>query len=185
LDDGLYPHQLCLDFVNTISWRTSATPTEGFADFATLLKWCVRVGVLTESQAAALLERDGVLKGAIELREAGRRLLLGGGGQDADVLNRYLERGSLRVHRAGESWSWGWSGPTSAEDMLWPVAYSFASLLTSGLLERIHECEGEGCGWLFLDQSRNRSRKWCDMSDCGNRAKARRHYLKVSRVSKG
>jgi predicted RNA-binding Zn ribbon-like protein len=40
----------------------------------------------------------------------------------------------------------------------------------------VGECEGEGCSWLFLDTSRNRSRRWCSMEDCGNRAKARRHY---------
>jgi len=34
----------------------------------------------------------------------------------------------------------------------------------------------DGCGWLFLDETRNRSRRWCSMKDCGNRAKARRHY---------
>jgi predicted RNA-binding Zn ribbon-like protein len=42
----------------------------------------------------------------------------------------------------------------------------------------VRECSGDTCGWLFVDTSRNHSRRWCDMEDCGNRAKARRHYLR-------
>ena len=61
--------------------------------------------------------------------------------------------------------------------MLWPVAWSAAELLAQGPLERIRECPGQDtCGWLFLDLSKNASRRWCDMRVCGNRAKARRHY---------
>jgi predicted RNA-binding Zn ribbon-like protein len=179
LEEGLFPYQLCLDFVNTQSWRTSANPTEWFTDFGALLRWCRKAGLLTDAQASAFEGGEDLLREAIELRETGRELLLGLGSDHA-VLNRYLERGALQLEKQGDGWSWSWSGPASASDMLWPVAYSFASLLSSGLLDRIRECEGEGCGWLFLDQSRNRSRKWCDMSDCGNRAKARRHYARVT-----
>ncbi len=58
--------------------------------------------------------------------------------------------------------------------MLW----SAADLLTTAELALVGECAGEGCSWLFLDTSRNRSRLWCSMEDCGNRAKARRHYAR-------
>jgi predicted RNA-binding Zn ribbon-like protein len=62
--------------------------------------------------------------------------------------------------------------------MLWPVARSAADLLTSAEeLARVGQCaDDRGCGWLFFDTSRNHSRRWCAMKDCGNRAKARRHY---------
>jgi predicted RNA-binding Zn ribbon-like protein len=60
--------------------------------------------------------------------------------------------------------------------VLWPVVLAAADLLTSGDRARIHECAGPGCGWLFLDTSRNRRRRWCTMQGCGNRAKARRFY---------
>jgi predicted RNA-binding Zn ribbon-like protein len=60
--------------------------------------------------------------------------------------------------------------------MLWLIVHSATELLTSDKLDRVCECQGENCGWLFLDMSRNRSRKWCDMKDCGNRTKAQRHY---------
>ena len=62
---------------------------------------------------------------------------------------------------------------------LWPVLRSAAALLTSDDIARIRECAAERCAWLFIDHSRNRSRRWCDMRDCGNRAKARRHYARA------
>ena len=58
--------------------------------------------------------------------------------------------------------------------MFGPVASSAAELLTSAALEDTRECDSEGCGWLFLDTSRSRRRRWCDMRDCGNLAKVRR-----------
>jgi predicted RNA-binding Zn ribbon-like protein len=62
--------------------------------------------------------------------------------------------------------------------MLWPVVRDAADLLTSKELNRVGRCADERCGWLFVDTSRNRSRRWCSMESCGNRAKARRHYRK-------
>jgi predicted RNA-binding Zn ribbon-like protein len=62
--------------------------------------------------------------------------------------------------------------------MLWPIVDAAADLLVRGEPERIKTCGSATCGWLFLDLSRNRSRRWCDMKDCGNRAKARRHYAR-------
>jgi predicted RNA-binding Zn ribbon-like protein len=62
--------------------------------------------------------------------------------------------------------------------MLCAVALSAAELLTSDRVDRVRECASETCSWLFLDGSRNRRRKWCDMASCGNRAKARRYYAR-------
>jgi len=59
---------------------------------------------------------------------------------------------------------------------LWPVAWSAADLLTSGRVARVRACADRRCGWMFLDASRSRRRRWCSMEACGNRAKARRHY---------
>ncbi|MCL4370559.1 MAG: CGNR zinc finger domain-containing protein [Chloroflexi bacterium] len=63
--------------------------------------------------------------------------------------------------------------------MLWPVARSAGELLTSSELGRVRKCAGYPCGRLFLDTSRNQSRRWCDMKSCGNLAKARRHYARI------
>jgi len=58
------------------------------------------------------------------------------------------------------------------------VARSAAELLTSQKLGRVKVCAGEGCGWIFLDESRNGSRRWCDSRDCGNRERVRRHLAR-------
>ncbi|WP_438447324.1 CGNR zinc finger domain-containing protein [Gorillibacterium sp. sgz5001074] len=65
-----------------------------------------------------------------------------------------------------------------AQRILAAVAVSAAELLTAPEPPPVRMCGGEGCGWLFLDETRNRKRRWCSMSDCGNRAKQRRHYAK-------
>jgi predicted RNA-binding Zn ribbon-like protein len=64
-------------------------------------------------------------------------------------------------------------------DLLAPIAWSAADLMTGARAQRVRQCEdNKGCGWLFLDESRAGTRRWCSMGDCGNRAKARRHYLR-------
>jgi predicted RNA-binding Zn ribbon-like protein len=72
--------------------------------------------------------------------------------------------------------AWIWTGiEDDLTSLLWPVARAASSLLTSEQSNKVRECAGDPCGWVFLDLSRNASRRWCDMADCGNRAKARRY----------
>jgi predicted RNA-binding Zn ribbon-like protein len=70
----------------------------------------------------------------------------------------------------------GWQEEPRLDRLLWPLALDAVELLSggSGRLDRLKQCPGEDCGWLFLDTSRNGSRQWCDMRDCGNLAKVRR-----------
>jgi predicted RNA-binding Zn ribbon-like protein len=79
---------------------------------------------------------------------------------------------------------YAWQYTHAPDDLLWmlaPIARSAAALLTSDQLYRVGECADlHGCGWLFYDTSRNRSRRWCSMDSCGNRAKAQRHYQRAS-----
>jgi predicted RNA-binding Zn ribbon-like protein len=70
---------------------------------------------------------------------------------------------------------WAWAEDPNLGRMLWPVLRAAGALLTGQELERLRECAAGDCGWLFLDRSKNRSRRWCDMTVCGNRDKARRH----------
>src|SRR5258706_243420 len=68
------------------------------------------------------------------------------------------------------------------DHLLGPIARSAANLLTRDeLLYHVSHCGGDNCGWLFVDSSKNHSRRWCDMRDCGNRAKVRRHRLKQAK----
>ena len=79
--------------------------------------------------------------------------------------------------------NYGWWWPEDVDDLelpLWPIAYSAGILFPEIDPKRLKQCPSEDCGWLFMDRSKNASRRWCDMRTCGNRAKARRHYARVS-----
>jgi len=95
---------------------------------------------------------------------------------DAAAAGRARER--LVYDRSGVGWSLPADGD-ALERPLWEIASSAADVLTSAELDRVKECASDTCEWVFLDRSRNRSRRWCDMSDCGNRAKARRFQAKT------
>jgi predicted RNA-binding Zn ribbon-like protein len=71
------------------------------------------------------------------------------------------------------------------EWILNPIIHSAADLMISQELRKVKKCSDPVCGWLFLDISRNQSRRWCDMQDCGNRAKASRFYQKKQISKKG
>ncbi|MEJ2564192.1 MAG: CGNR zinc finger domain-containing protein [Anaerolineales bacterium] len=84
----------------------------------------------------------------------------------------------VRLDASRDGFSWGWSDDNqNLEAMLWPILWKSAELLTSEDLKRVGECaDDRGCGYLFYDNSRNHSRRWCSMESCGNRAKVQRHY---------
>lgn len=75
-------------------------------------------------------------------------------------------------------------GEENASPILAPVVRAAAELLTSADAARVRECDLETCSWLFLDRSKNGTRRWCDMSVCGNRAKARRHYARERKAAR-
>jgi len=96
------------------------------------------------------------------------------------ALARLVQRAGAAVERArvGEDFVLAWDGD-HLERLLWPLAVAGLDLLRSGPLDRLKACED--CPWLFLDTSRNRSRRWCSMADCGTRAKMRRYRAKANR----
>lgn len=182
-----------LDFVNTVDWRISDHPREFITGYPDLVAWSRHASLLTGNQAQRLLKEAArrpedaraALQRAITLREAIYRIFaaLSRGrppeGADLDRFNAELSdlQARSRIAPQAEGFVWCWAGAEDALDrMLWPVVHDVASLLTSEELHRLGQCAGDGCGWLFLDMSRNHSRRWCAMEDCGNRAKARRHY---------
>ena len=184
---------LCLDFVNTVDWHNSEHPHEWLTKYSDLVSWSRNAGILTENEALDLLRRaelhpsdtKTVLERAIILREALYRIFTAivnhqlSNPSDITTLNAELANAmtQTRIQQTADSHKWSYAFKDNALDrMLWSAVRSAADLLTSDKLDRIRRCSEEKCGWLFLDMSRNRSRKWCDMKDCGNRTKARRHY---------
>ncbi len=196
--------RLCLDFVNSIGGRRPALPSEKGSevredklnDYGDLLAWSQRAGLLTEGEMQKLFresrqqQTEGALvfERAIALREAIYRLCKA-------ILNKTLPRqsdlarlnqeltiahGRVRLTAGEENFVWEWTDTRNALDrMLWRIADSAAELLATGDLTRLRECGGEDCGWLFEDTSKNRSRQWCDMRDCGNLAKVRRYRTRL------
>jgi predicted RNA-binding Zn ribbon-like protein len=92
-----------------------------------------------------------------------------------------LRRASAETRLVASGRGFTWSLAEEEDDLerpLWLVSRSAAELLASDELERVRRCAGHPCGWLFLDASKNRSRRWCSMASCGSRAKMRRLYAR-------
>ena len=189
---------LCLDFVNT--WEDRSRPgTDHLGTYGDLLAFAAQGEVLGQGELAELARvseteaarAEAALAQARTLREAIYALLspgsLDGEEEEAalkvinDVLSEAL--GHLRLQRESSCCQWRWGNLClSLEGPLWPIVRSTAELMTAKeKVRRVSECHGESCTWLFLDTSRNRSRRWCSMETCGNRAKARRSYRRRCR----
>jgi predicted RNA-binding Zn ribbon-like protein len=197
----LQTERLCLDFANTVNWHASRHPVDDLPTYEALVEWAERVGLLSEQRAEHLRREAGrwpeeaaaVLDRAQAAREAIYQLLSARAhGRSASpeamaTLNEAMSEAlsHARLRAAGDGFAWDWSGanPEALDQMLWPVVQSAVDLMTSPELERVGQCaDDRGCGWLFVDTTKNRSRRWCDMRDCGNRAKARRHYAKKKSI---
>ncbi len=195
----------CLDFVNTLAWRLTDRPVEYLGSYEDLLAWGRQAGLLAPEETEVLSgwaatdpeEAWATLSRAVAMREAVHRVFSAAiAGEPRDegalsTLNCELSEALSRLRvapAAGEAYVWAWDrggedgGGPPLERPLWPVARSAAELLTSPKLSRVKVCGGEGCGWMFLDESRNASRRWCDSRDCGNRERVRK-YLARKRAS--
>ncbi len=186
---------LCLDFANTVEWHASDQPEEKLSSYADLVSWAEQTQIVDPDIAKKLViesekepaRAQDVLKEAIKIREAIYHIFLNIslGGQvderDLSTLNTAINKmmPNQRISIKDGNFSWDWTiNVEKMDSILWPVVWSAAQLLTSHASKRVGQCADEKCGWLFWDNSRNRSRRWCDMRDCGNRAKSRRHYKK-------
>jgi predicted RNA-binding Zn ribbon-like protein len=173
---------LCLEFANTRYWRGQAEPTETLNAAEDLATW---LGGNVAKEARPLPKRE--FERAIEARETIYRVFDATtrgrtpAASDLEALNGLLAaspaRTTLRRERNGFSWDVDMRGGT-ALGQLAPVLWTAGDLLAGGKLDKVKRCANPECGWLFLDDSRAGKRRWCSMSACGNRAKARRHYHK-------
>jgi predicted RNA-binding Zn ribbon-like protein len=190
---------LCLDFVNTVDYRPTSERKELLGTYSDLVAWARQAGALSTTQAAELRrgaerrprDAETVLQRARAVREElfGVFATAAAGGrlheEALDPLTQALAAalGRLRLvpaPRGGAAWDWE-PDAAALDRMLWPVLRSAGELLTSAELARVRECAAARCAWLFLDHSRNRSRRWCDMTVCGNRDKVRRHRQRSRR----
>ncbi|HEU0368729.1 MAG TPA: CGNR zinc finger domain-containing protein, partial [Candidatus Acidoferrum sp.] len=162
---------------------------------ADLLQWANEAGLLSPADHERLAahysrssrEAAAALTKAITIRDLvlsifmsianGRSLP----SQRLSELNSALAEvpGLLRVQKHSDRIEREWTSTADGlQQVLFAVLTSAAELLASDRLRRVRECASADCTWLFVDESRNRSRRWCEMRACGNRMKARRHYYK-------
>lgn len=185
--------KVCLEFINTVAWRNSSAPEEKLTSAGAVVDWCVAAGLIgsrdRDHLAAALADATGAeaLHGtALRFRDATYRLLRAridgkaGAAADFTALNGAIAAMPRRQALAPGPDGIGWQDaarPSTALDLLAPLVWSAADLLSGPRAGQVKQCaDPKGCGWLFLDESRTGTRRWCSMGDCGNRAKARRHY---------
>jgi len=183
---------LCLDFANTLGDRPRSS-NEHLGDYGDLIRFSRQAGVLSAAdldEIERMAEEHprsarATFKRAIDLREILYRIFSSLARRETpeaediqslnSVLHKALRRLELQVQAGALQWAWDETAP-SLDRPIWLIVRSAANLLTSEEAISTRECASETCSWLFVDRSRTRRRRWCDMSTCGNRAKARRHY---------
>jgi predicted RNA-binding Zn ribbon-like protein len=187
---------LALDFANTSSGRGGSRHLEHLRSAADVVTWARHAGVIEDTTQAQLNERleagdrafSTLLRDALTLREAVFRIACAvarrGEPDQADLsllsarCAAALAKATIEMRSDGARWRWPLSEPIP-ETILGPVALSAVGLLREGDPTRLKQCPGEHCGWVFFDMTKNRSRRWCEMSVCGNRAKAKAHYRRL------
>lgn len=183
---------LCLDFARTLRGRMTNHAQDLLHNYVDLVLWSERAQYTTEEQGRQLIEIAGrhnedaqqVFQQAIDLRETIYRIFLAiaehalPAQADMMALNYAFAHAMshMRIVCKAGSFVWDWDDELLLDRVLWPIVRSAADLLTSDKLELVHHCASLDCSSLFIDTSKNHSRRWCDMAVCGNRAKARRHY---------
>jgi predicted RNA-binding Zn ribbon-like protein len=186
--------EISLDFINTLDNRPLAgQQKELLTAYRDLADWALQAGAVGPQQRAALLQAAAAnpdaaaatLHQAVELRECLNRIVSSHlrkrrpAPGDLALFSCFLAEShthlQLQAERSG--FRLGWPAAESRLDsLLWPIVKSSAALLTSTDLHHVRECDAAECRWVFLDRSKNHSRRWCDMTVCGNRVKAHKFY---------
>jgi predicted RNA-binding Zn ribbon-like protein len=178
------------DFVNTVSWGLEGLSQERLRSYDDLLDWALEGGLLAQPEALrSTAARDttrgaAVLAVALELRACLHALFAAcaaGEPPPAEALatlDRWAADAAdhLRLAAEGERLVWRWTDETELAAPLRRVARSAALLLTSDDAGLVKLCGNSDCGWVFVDRSRRGNRRWCEMAECGSRAKAKRYY---------
>jgi predicted RNA-binding Zn ribbon-like protein len=204
-DASLPPFQwvggnLALDFTNTVSWRPDGLRNERLVSYEALVEWARGAGIVKDPRpllgrarrspgaAARALEQAltlrSLLHDVLSAPAHGRRPDPGRWRAFNAALTDAL--GHLQVEPARTGFVWAWTGDEAdLERPLRPVVRAAAELLTSDERALLKDCANDHCGWLFVDRSRRGNRRWCEMRECGNRAKARRYYRRAKAARSG
>lgn len=185
---------LCLDFVNTINSRVN--PVHDYlTEYSDLVGWAKKVEILSPGQTCRLQKRakqstadaEAALGKSRMLRELLFRLFSNAARESRqrqqDIEKFLLEYGKTiaesHLQKKNNHYTLSWSVDKELDGLLNPIIHSGGELLLYGDLAHLKECPG--CGWLFLDTSKNQSRRWCSMNTCGARDKMRRYHKRKHR----
>ena len=199
---------LCLDFLNTLHDARAEDPEEELSSDADLAAWAAQAGILSAREAGRL--QTGALRNCVQLqlpgkkrsslrddaralREALRQMFQRAARdgkvvpRDVETLNLLLERfpAAGRIERSNGDCNWklSWESQAgSAEKIFYAIVKSAAELVATGRWRAVRECASDTCTWMFLDTSKNHSRRWCEMARCGNRDKVQRFRIRSRRA---
>ena len=192
---------LCLDFVNTVGSHGFEQAREKLPTYSDLVRWSKEASLIDDGKALELLAfseanpsgASKVLEEARGFRETLFRIF--GALQrkqspdqsDLGALNKALRKFPIRLEVRPQGDDFCCSREIAQiidEWPLAPVAWSAADLLVSDQVHHVRQCADATCGWLFVDTSKNHSRRWCSMGDCGSQAKARRYYQRKKKLNR-
>ncbi len=166
---------ICVRFTNTVGARLGPKPVNRLNSPEVLEQWMSKHGLLDASVGldAAHLDRALALREALFGIFSAMAAEKPPQAEDVDTLNGELVEALAKIELT-DSLEWSLAERDAAERAFMLIALSGAGLITSDDSARIRICAGDTCGWVLIDHSKNRSRRWCSMSDCGNLEKARR-----------
>lgn len=165
---------VALDLANTISWRGTCYELDHLRDFAAIVAWATDAGIIGDrfrappSERAALVENIHRLRTAIDTTFASIARSAIPAKASLDVIRDVAARSLGAASLAGAPTVFVFQG---LDLITGPLAWAALDLLRSSELARLKQCPPTDCRWLFLDRTKNSSRRWCDMATCGDRAK--------------
>jgi predicted RNA-binding Zn ribbon-like protein len=192
LDPGNYAgtykligEELAFDFINTISWKDTEWEHDWLNSPGNFISWSLFTHLIDEKKARSFKKQPmpELLKDLKQVHLARNDLrgllmpLATGTKPPAEAftkLNSMLLQAAKSRHIDRSDYKWSWAEPSSLPNLVSPIAWNAAHIITELDHSRIRCCPG--CNWIFYDQTRSRSRRWCDMGDCGSRDKALRYY---------
>jgi predicted RNA-binding Zn ribbon-like protein len=181
-----------LDLVNTVEWRRDpARALDNLGRYRAVLDWALELEIITSAERRTLLRlakahpedaarelgrvtglREDINAALVEHAQAAVDRLAG-------LQREALEHADLRT--TGHWWDWVETvlALRTPRDRVTRLA---VDLMTGADVVLVHRCEDIACGWLYLDRSPRRNRRWCSAADCGNRNRARRYYARQKGV---
>jgi len=188
--------ELCLDFCNTGQGARGARQVEWISDYGELLIWLHAASAINAKQAATLRATAGrspeaahrVWARALTFRAALARALIANAqerkpsSEDVQAIQSEYARALRYARLAPAEEGYRWVIDAEAEELdaaLQPIVESALSLMTSPRMARLRRCGNATCFWLFIDETKNCSRRWCEMASCGNVMKVRRHRARI------